>query len=198
MTTRAELRLALRFRLEDTALAPLWDDAVLNEALADAVRAYGVALPRQVTTGVTVAAGDQRVVASAEVDPERIVRVLDAAGIWVAPWRPEQDRPGERGQAWRWWDGGLVLAEPAAASGAGIWQIEHRTGRELPGNDLDAVDCLPGDEGIVLTLAEAAALSRRATEDAKRGLRSEAAARADAAQRQAQHLVRQRRSGRRA
>ena len=61
MTTRLELRTALRLRLEDSGVAPLWDDATLNEILAAAIRAYGVAVPRQVTTGVTVPAGATKV-----------------------------------------------------------------------------------------------------------------------------------------
>ncbi|MBA2596818.1 MAG: hypothetical protein H0V00_09370, partial [Chloroflexia bacterium] len=60
MTTRIELRTALRLRLEDSGITPLWDDATLNECLAAAISAYGVAVPRQVTTGVTVPAGATR------------------------------------------------------------------------------------------------------------------------------------------
>lgn len=193
MTTRAELRLALRLRLEDDAAAPLWPDDVLNEALAEAMGAYGAAVPRQQTTGVTVAAGAQQAALSSEIDFARIVRVVDAAGIWVTPWAAEQDRPGERGQAWRVWAGHLHLAEPAAASIAGIWQIEHRAGRVAPTNDVDALDIIPGDEALVALLAEGAALARRAIEDAKRGLRSDVAARAEAARRQAWQLLKGRR-----
>ncbi|MFT4040918.1 MAG: hypothetical protein QM692_22235 [Thermomicrobiales bacterium] len=188
MTTRAELRLALRLRLEDDAAAPLWPDDVLNDALAEAMNAYGAACPRQVTTGVTVTAGAQQAALSGEIDPTRITRVVDAAGIWVTPWVAEQDRPGERGQAWRVWAGQLRLAEPAAASIAGVWQIEHRAGRAAPANDVDPLDIVPGDESLVALLAEGAALARRAIEDAKRGLRSDAGARADAARRQAWQL----------
>ena len=54
MPTRADLRTALRLHLEDTGPTPLWDDTTLNESIAAAIRAYGVAVPRQVTTGVTV------------------------------------------------------------------------------------------------------------------------------------------------
>ena len=105
MTTRAELRAALRVRLEDGGATPLWDDTTLDETLAAAIRAYGVAVPRQVTTGVTVPAGATRVVTGTTIDPDRIARVTDAAGIWAPPWPPWEDRTGQRtpGQAWRWW-----------------------------------------------------------------------------------------------
>ena len=198
MTTRLELRTALRLRLEDNGVAPLWDDATLNEAIAAAVRAYGVAAPRQVTTGVTVAAGASKVATGVTLDPDRIARVTDAAGIWVPPWPPWEDRPGQRtpGQAWRWWSDELILAEPAASSGAGIWTIEHLTGRTPPAADGDAIDVFAGDEEIVFAYAQAAALARRAVEDAKRGLRTDAAARAEAAREEAERLLGRR--GRRA
>jgi len=198
MTTRIELRTALRLRLEDSGITPLWDDATLNECLAAAISAYGVAVPRQVTTGVTVPAGATRVVTGITLDADRIARVIDAAGIWVPPWPPWEDRPGQRtpGQAWRWWNGDLILAEPAAVSGAGIWTVEHCTGRTPPASDGETADVLPGDEEIVLGFAQAAALARRAVEDAKRGIRTDAAARAETARATAERLLARR--GRRA
>lgn len=196
MTTRAELRTALRTRLEDGGLAPLWDDATLNETLAAAIRAYGVAVPRQVTTGLTVTAGATRIATSAAIDPARIERVTDAAGIWMAPWPAGEERNGARGQAWRSWGGDLLLAEPAASSGAGLWSVEHLAGRLPPATDGEAIDIVAGDEEIVLGFAAAAALSRRAVEDAKRGVRGDAAARAEAAREAAETLIRRR--GRRA
>jgi hypothetical protein len=191
MTTRLELRTALRLRLEDDGVAPLWDDVTLNEAIAAAIRAYGVAVPRQVTTGVTVPAGATKVATGIALDPDRIARVTDAAGIWVPPWPPWEDRPGQRtlGQAWRWWSDELILTEPAASSGAGLWTVEHLTGRTPPAADGEALDLLPGDEEIILAYAQAAALARRAVEDAKRGLRTDAAARAESAREEAERLL---------
>jgi hypothetical protein len=198
MTTRLEFRTALRLRLEDTGPTPLWDDATLNESLAAAIRAYGVAVPRQVTTGVTVPAGATKVATGVTLDPDRIARVTDAAGIWVPPWPSWEDRPGQRtpGQAWRWWSDELILAEPAGSSGAGLWTVEHLIGRTPPATDGEALDILPGDEEIVLSYAQAAALARRAVEDAKRGLRTDAAARAESARAEAERLLGRR--GRRA
>ena len=198
MPTRSDLRTALRLRLEDSGPTSLWDDATLNDSLAAAIRAYGVAVPRQVTTGVTVPAGATKVATGITLDPDRIARVTDAAGIWVPPWPPWENRPGQRtpGQAWRWWSDELILAEPAASSGAGLWTVEHLTGRTPPTTDGEALDLLPSDEEILLTYSQAAALARRAVEDAKRGLRTDAAARAESAREEAERLLSRR--GRRA
>ena len=105
MTTRAELRAALRRRLEDAGAAPLWDDAMLDEALAGAVRAYGVRFPKEAVASVAVAAGATRIPVGAAIDPARIVRVLDGAGAAV-PQEADGSPAGlDGGQAWRWWDG---------------------------------------------------------------------------------------------
>lgn len=174
MTTRAELRGALRLRLEDTGAGPLWDDAVLNEAVTSAVWAYGAAMPKEVVVSVVVGAGARRVVVpvapGAAIDPSRVVRLLDPAGM-VVP-RGADDEPGATSfattaaQSWRWWDGAVVFAGPAVA---GTWQLELLASRTAPTDDVAAVDLLPGDEAVVLALAEAAVLERRAVEDGKRG-----------------------------
>lgn len=186
----------MRLRLEDGDIAPLWDDAVLNDAIATAIGAYGGAFPRQVTTGLTVAAGATRVDSPVSIDARRIARVLDALGILVTPWPLDLEHGAPHrcgpGQAWRWWGNTLILAEQVAASAAGIWTIEHQSGRQLPAADGDELDVLPGDEPIVLALAASAILSRRASEDAKRGITSDAGARATAARTDADRLIAQR------
>ena len=196
MTTRANIRASLRLRLEDIDTAPLWDDPVLNDAIATAIGMYGGAFPRQATTGLTVTAGTTRVESPVPIDGRRIARVIDALGILVSPWPLDLERGLPpvlgRGQAWRWWGDALVLAEPVATSAAGIWTVEHLAGRELPTSDDDELDILPGDEPIVLALAASAILSRRAAEDAKRGLTSDAGARATAARTEAERLIAQR------
>ena len=197
MTTRAELRTALRQRLEDTGAAPLWDDATLNDALTGAMRAYGARFPKQAIVAVAVAAGATRVpVASPAIDPARIVRVLDGTGALVPRLADAVDgatgawcSPGSA-QAWRWWEATLILRCPAVA---GSWQIEHLTARAVPTDDIGQVDILPGDEEIVLALATASALRRRATEDAKRGLRSGIASLAEVARAEAGRLFAARR-----
>ncbi len=60
---------------------PLWDDAVLNDAIAAGLRRYSARVPRQATTNVPVAGGDRVVVVPVDVNPQRVVRVFDDAGI---------------------------------------------------------------------------------------------------------------------
>ena len=139
--TRAELRTALRRRLEDAGAAPLWDDATLDDALAGAIRVYGARFPKEAVVTVAVAAGATAVpVAAAAIDPARIVRVVDGAG---APVPREADggdaagAPAAAGQGWRWWDGTLLLRRPAAA---GTWRIELLAAREPPATDAAAAE----------------------------------------------------------
>lgn len=107
MTTRAELRAALRRRLEDVGPSPLWDDATLHDALAGALADYGARAPKEAALAVAVPAGATRVPVADPIDSDKIVRVRDGNGAAVP--RDEGDAgaaPEERqaGQAWRWWD----------------------------------------------------------------------------------------------
>lgn len=172
MTTRAELRTAVRQRLEDTGAAPLWDDATLNEAIAGAIRHYGARFPREAVTDLAIASGNTSFpLASETIDPTRIARVLDGAGAVVPRYvetgrGPSGAEAAAEEQAWRWWDGALRLTRPVAT--AATWRIEHRRSRSLPVDEVSAVDLLPGDEEVVIALAVAQALARRVIEDGKR------------------------------
>jgi hypothetical protein len=182
MTTRMELRAALRQRLDDGATPPLWDDAALDEAIAEGMRGYGRRAPREATATVAASGGESSLPAPG-IEGERVVRVIDAEGRTVPPLADGDDGdPTAPGQAWRWWDGTLLLARPAAA---GTWRIDHLAERTPPVDDATTLDIAPGDEELVLALALAAALRRRATDEAKHGLSPlasglEAAARAEA------------------
>jgi hypothetical protein len=167
MTTRLDLRTALRRRLEDTGATPLWDDATLNDALADAMRHYGTRFPTEATTAVNVVAGVTSTPVAPPIPTERVLRLFDENGTCVP--RQTAFEPDERtvGQSWRWWNSTLILARAPATSGA--WTVEYLSGRTLPADDVTAVDLIPGDEEIVLLLAVVTALRRRTVEDAKRG-----------------------------
>jgi hypothetical protein len=166
MTTRADLRADLRLRLEDAGPAYLWSDAMLNAAIADAIRRYGGIVPQEATGSVAASSGDRRLAFTpGTIDPARIVRVRDPDGHPVPRWR-DDDLPADRAQGWRWWNDGLDLAMPAAG---GAWSVDHRTGRQPPADDAASAAILPGDEPAVLGLALAVALERRAAEEAKRG-----------------------------
>ena len=193
MTTRVELRTALRQRLEDTGAGALWDDATLNEAVGGAIRTYGARFPQEATVSVAVGTGATQVaVAAPVIDAARIVRVLDGTGVVVDRQAEGMSAAGgDASQAWRWWGGTLILARPAIA---GTWQIEYLAARSGPVDDVSQASILPGDEEIVLVLAAATALHRRAIEDAKRGLRPEGVrALAEAARAEADRLMAARR-----
>ncbi len=199
MTTRLELRTALRHRLEDLGTAPLWDDPTLNEFLTGASRRYGAMFPRELATTVSVEVGVMSVpVPSVVIEGTRIIRVLDDAGALVPRARDDPNEPDSAaggillGQAWQWWDGTLLLQRPAPRTGS--WRIEHLGSRELPSDDVTQADLIPGDEEIVVALAAATALRRRAVEDGKRGSAGSSITReADAAERDAERLAGKRR-----
>jgi hypothetical protein len=172
MTTRLELRTAVRRRLEDTSGSPLWDDTALNDFLAEAMRRYGARFPKELSTTVNINAGATSAAVTPALTAAQVVRVFDGAGQLVLRQKATEPDAGLAGlvmaQAWRWWGSMLVLAQPAATTGT--WQIDYLGGRTLPNDDVAAVDVVAGDEDIVSLLAAATALRRRAIEDGKRGL----------------------------
>ncbi|HEY7035084.1 MAG TPA: hypothetical protein VH482_27335 [Thermomicrobiales bacterium] len=171
MTTRLELRTAVRRRLEDTGGSPLWDDAALNDFLAEAMRRYGVRFPKELSTTVNVVAGATSAVVTPALTAGQVVRIFDDVGQPIPRQQAIEPDAALSGlvtaQAWRWWGSTLVLAQPAAATAT--WQIDYLGGRTLPTDDVTAVDVDDGDEDIVVLLAAATALRRRAIEDGKRG-----------------------------
>jgi hypothetical protein len=160
----------LRRRLEDTTGTPLWDDDTLNDVLADALGQYGVRFPAEQTASAASMAGSVVVPFSPYLEGREIVRVLDPGGRLVARMRWAVTEPAwSVAQAWRWWNGTLILQHPATG---GTWQVDYLARRELPDDDVTAVDIRTGDEEIVVLLAAAGALLRRAVEQGKRGLES--------------------------
>ena len=166
MTTRLSLRLALRRRLEDTAVSPVWDDDLLNDAFAAAIRDYSARVPAHRTATVAVAGGSRSIpLTAAAQSGGRIVRVIDGQGGTVPRnWSDEDAPPGS--QHWRWWEGAIRLGEPATG---GDWQVEYLATRLMPTNDTDPVEVRDGDDGLVVAMAALYALHRRAVEDSKRG-----------------------------
>lgn len=166
MTTRASLRLALRRRLEDSAVPPVWDDDLLNDAFASAIRDYSARFPAHRTATIPVGAGSTAVpLTAAAQSGGRIVRVSDGSGETVPRNWSDEDAP-LGSQRWRWWEGAVRLDQPATA---GTWQVEYLATRLMPANDVDPVEVRDGDEAIVVAMAALYALHRRAVEDGRRG-----------------------------
>ncbi len=166
MTTRQALRLALRRRLEDSAVPSLWDDDTLNDGFASAIRDYSARFPAHRTATVVVVTGAMSIpLTAASQSGGRIVRVIDGSGQTVPRnWSDEDAPPGS--QRWRWWEGAIRLDLPAIA---GSWRVEYLATRLMPANDTDPVEVRDGDEAIVVAMAALYALHRRAIEDGKRG-----------------------------
>lgn len=125
MTTRLELRTSLRRRFEDTGAAPLWDDAMLNDALAAAIRRYGARFPAEQTATETAADGAMTIAFGVPIQSAQIVRVLDPSGDAVPRQRridPDDFASGRH--TWRWWASSLRLTAGARADGP--WSITTR------------------------------------------------------------------------
>jgi hypothetical protein len=166
MTTRLDLRLALRRKLEDTGATPLWDDVLLNEALWNSLVRFGARVPLEATVAVPITAGQVSIPVTPTLPRQRVLRVVDATGELVpeaAAFGPSG--PGEA-RAWRWWNGSLLLTRPLGA--AESWSVEYRATRTLPADDVSAVPVQPEDEPIVVAMAAEVVLRRRAIEEAKR------------------------------
>lgn len=171
MTSRIELRTMLRNRLEDSGPDPLWTDEILNDAIGEAIRRYSTNIPRQRVTAIAILAGDQEVEMPEDVNALRVVRVFDDRGNLWPRWEGSGEAPpvpygGHANETWRVWANALLLGTPAKR--AGLWRIEHLVHREIPYNDLDELDIQPNDEDILIALALAVALSRRAISEGKR------------------------------
>jgi hypothetical protein len=109
MTTRLDLRLALRRKLEDTGVNPLWDDALLNDTLWNSLVRLGARIPLEASVSVPIPAATTSIAVTPTIVRDRLLRVIDARGEPV----PEAisfgpGGPGEA-RAWRWFNGTLLL-----------------------------------------------------------------------------------------
>lgn len=174
VTTRPAMRATIRRRLEDSGATPLWEDGVVDEAIAAAIARYGAHFPVERSTTVAIGAGGTSAVVSPALEWGQVVRVIDPAGQVVPRWREGAAAPAGSAQGWRWWGGALVLAAPAIG---GTWRIDYLAPRTTPGDDVTALDLVTGDEEIVALLAAAWLVERRVVEDGKRGFGGDALAR---------------------
>lgn len=172
MTTRAEMRAMVRNRLEDAGPDPLWSDEVLNDAIAEAVRRYSTHVPRQEVAAIEVHAGDREIEVPENVNALRVARVFDDRGVLWPRWEGSGEAPpvpmGPSGgtPTWRAWGNTLLLGMPAPRTS--LWRVEHLVHRDAPVDDATPLDIQPNDEDIIVALALAVALSRRAISEGKR------------------------------
>ncbi|MGN6032045.1 MAG: phage adaptor protein [Thermomicrobiales bacterium] len=174
-TTRAMLRTMVRRRLADTSADPLWEDAFLDDAIAEAVRRYGDRVPREASASATVVAGSRSVAIPAGVTSSRIERVFDDTGeLWprwsgsLAVVAPAPSGPARGARLWRLWGNDLILGAPVPRSA--VWRLEFLADRALPTDDATVLDAESGDEDILIALAMQVALARRAIADGTRHL----------------------------
>jgi hypothetical protein len=172
MTTRLDLRLTLRRRLSDTATNQLWEDDFLNDAIAEAIRRYSTSVPRQAVADVEVMAGVREIDLPPTINAMRIVQVFDDRGTPWRRWEESSDPPpaptgfAELPAVWRAWGTSVILGTPAPRTGT--WRLEHYANRTEPVNDDLELDISLGDETLVIALALAVALHRRAVAEGKR------------------------------
>jgi hypothetical protein len=172
VTTRGDLRLIIRRKLNDSGL--LWDDLLINDAIDEGIRRYSTRFPKATSTIIAVSAGAREISLPSTIRAARVVRVFDDSGREWEPWHitlgypPAPFGPPGGMAIWRTWNDALILDSPAPRSGN--WRIEHRADRALPTNDAATLDIEPMDDDLIIAIAVAVALQRRATDDAKHGI----------------------------
>lgn len=180
MATRSVLRTSLRQRLDDTsATQPLWSDATLNEMLAQALSAYSRYVPKRSSANTgNVAAAATSVALPSGVDEARVVGVRSPGGLDLPPM---SSRYGSAdvyddtvGIHWRIWAGTVIFSRAIAAGENGVYVIEHITTRVGASDDVTEWPVEAGHELVVVLLAASAAMQRRAADDYKRGIQSNA------------------------
>jgi hypothetical protein len=160
VTTRAALRTQVRNELNDAGTTPLWSDERLNQWLAEAIRDYGRALPREVSTTLASVAdqagyalpADTLRVARVE-HPANVLRVAGADGAEVAGYEV--------------FGGQVVLAPPPGASGEAI-ALRYLARYAEPAADGDTLTTPSEDDGLLAWYVCWRALGWISTDEAKR------------------------------
>lgn len=189
MATRATLRALLRQKLGDAAGA-VWSDSNLNDALGQSLREYGAAYPKQNVTTIAAPAGVTALAIPSVLAEGRLLRLYDPNGDLV-PRDPYDGNPAppaaSGGQCWRFFSGGIRLAEPASG---GTWTAEHLGPRAVPADDVTLVDLIDGHEQVVVALAAAWAWDQQAGQEAVRGVAGTARVEAARARAEAETALR--------
>jgi hypothetical protein len=161
VTTRAALRSLIRQELNDAGGTPLWTDSLLNEWIAEAVRQYGRALPKEAATTLTTVA-DQAAYAL-PADTDRVLRVTLPEDV---PWSP--DLGSRRAyRSYRVFAGELALEPAPSTSGESIG-VAYLARYAEPAADGDTLATPSADDDILLRLVVARALRWITLDEAKR------------------------------
>ena len=190
MTTRAALRSLIRQELNDAGGTSLWTDSLLNEWIAEAIRLYGRALPKETTATITTVADQADYDLPADVD--RVLRVELPEGV------PASLDLGSRGSggSYRTFAGSLELTPAPSTNGETI-RVDYLARYAEPAADGDTLATPSADDDVLLRLTVARALRWITLDEAKRQRfeRQRGASAADAAalyEREAQSLIQRR------
>ncbi|HXF82612.1 MAG TPA: hypothetical protein VNN19_07660 [bacterium] len=160
MTTRAELRAAIRTELNDGGGTPLWSDALLNEFIAQAIRRYGAQLPEEASTTIAVVAGQ-----AAYPLPDRFLRAVRVE----QPAGTERVGDGRHPWSYRVFAGQLLL-DPAPTQAGSDQEItlDYLRRYAEPAADGDTLATPSADDDVLVALVCARALDELALDESKR------------------------------
>jgi hypothetical protein len=162
MTTRLDLRLALRQKLEDIGISPLWDDPLLNEMIWNALVRFSARVPLEAVLSQSIPAATTSIPVTPALTRDRIIRVFDGNGQQVPEAQSADLAQSGEALTWRWWNGTLRLNRVLDI--AEIWTIEYRAVRNMPSDDVTDLELQPEDVPVVIALAAEAVMRRRAIE----------------------------------
>lgn len=177
MTTRAQLRGAVRNELNDTGGTPLWSDALLNEWTNQAIRAYSRELPEEASTTIAAVAGQTSYALPARFRQAlRVEQPKDTLRVPSSPFRVPRSGLSELGtrnseQRWtyRTFAGSLILDPAPTAAGADHdIKLEYLRSYAEPAADADVLATPAEDDDVLVQLACADALRWIGTDESKR------------------------------
>lgn len=160
MTTRAAFRAQVRGELNDGGATPLWPDERLNQWLAEAIRDYSQALPREVSTTLTTVAGQAAY--ALPTDALRVARVEHPAGVLRVA-----GTDGAEVAGYEIFGGQLVLA-PAPSGGGEAIGLRYLARYAEPAADGDALATPAEDHALLAWYVCWRALGWISTDEAKR------------------------------
>ena len=170
MTTRAELRQKIRDELNDNAAAKLWTDALLNDFIVQAIRAYGRELPKQASATITAVA--DQVAYTLPIDFDRAMRVEqpdDDLRVLSSGFRGELGARDSQLGTYRVWGSQLTLdPAPAAAGSDQDISLEYLARYAEPAVDGDTLATPLSDDDVLVAFACADAMRWIGSDEAKR------------------------------